>query len=60
VVISEDLHPKFIQQVNQLTWSSAAEGFDPFAAILVENGEILATSKDHCIAYSDPTTHAEL
>lgn len=58
--MSHDLHQKFIRQVNQLAWSSAEAGFDPFAAILVKNEEVLAISKDRCIIYSDPTAHAEL
>ena len=58
--MSEDLHLSFIRQVNQLAWESAEEGMDPFAAILVKNGEVVASSKDRCIIYSDPTAHAEL
>ncbi len=58
--MSEDLHIPFIRVVNQLAWESAEAGMDPFAAILVQDGEIVASSKDQCILYSDPTAHAEL
>ncbi|MBX2871268.1 MAG: nucleoside deaminase [Saprospiraceae bacterium] len=58
--MSKDLHHYFIRQVNQLAWASAEEGMDPFAALLVKDGAIVASSKDCCIRYSDPTAHAEL
>lgn len=58
--MSENLHLPFIRLVNQLAWESAEEGMDPFAAILVKDGEVVASSKDKCIIYSDPTAHAEL
>ncbi len=50
----------FIRMVNEIATQSAESGFDPFAAILVRKGEIVATSIDQCIQYSDPTAHAEL
>ena len=50
----------FIKVANELAWQSAKNGFDPFAALLVLNGEIKAKSSDKCILYSDPTAHAEL
>ena len=58
--MNDQLHEFFIRQVNQLAWESAEEGMDPFAAILVKDGEVVASSKDRCITYSDPTAHAEL
>lgn len=53
-------HLPFIRQVNQLAWDSAAAGLDPFAALLVKDGAVLASSQDRSISYSDPTAHAEL
>lgn len=50
----------FIRKVHELAWASASAGFDPFAAVLVKEGEIVAQSIDKCIEYSDPTAHAEL
>ena len=46
--------------VNQLALASAEQGFDPFGALLVGEGQVLASSMDKCIQYSDPTAHAEL
>ncbi len=39
---------------------TAAKGFDAFAAVLVLEGKMMASSKDKWIVYSDPTAHAEL
>ena len=49
-----------IRELNQMALSSVSKGFDPFAAALVLNNKIVATSRDQCIVYSDPTAHAEL
>lgn len=59
------MHPNqkdetFIRMVNRIAIQSAESGFDPFGAILVRKGKIVATSIDKCIQYSDPTAHAEL
>ncbi|MEO0339900.1 MAG: nucleoside deaminase, partial [Bacteroidota bacterium] len=54
-----DYHP-FIRQCIDLAWQSAENGFDPFAALLIKDGEVVAKSADQCIRYSDPTAHAEL
>jgi len=51
---------KYICTVPQIARQSAEKGFDAFGAILVKDDEIRASSIDKCIAYSDPTAHAEL
>jgi len=51
---------KYIRTVHQIARQSAEKGFDAFGAILVKDDEIRASSIDKCIAYSDPTAHAEL
>ena len=56
----ERTHEFFIRQTYTLAYASAQAGFDPFAALLVKDGEIKASSSDACIRYSDPTAHAEL
>lgn len=50
----------FIRQTYALARQSAQQGFDPFAALLVQDGEVVASSSDHCIIDADPTAHAEL
>lgn len=54
----QDVH--FIKQTYEIALESAKNGFDPFGAILVNGSEVVATSIDRCIQYSDPTSHAEL
>jgi tRNA(Arg) A34 adenosine deaminase TadA len=54
------LEESFIRAVNQLALEAAKQGFDPFAAILVREDKVLASTGDKCIQYSDPTAHAEL
>ncbi|MEM7102737.1 MAG: nucleoside deaminase [Bacteroidota bacterium] len=51
---------RFIRETHRLAILSAESGFDPFGAVLVKDGEVVASSIDKCIAYSDPTAHAEL
>lgn len=53
-----DLH--WINQTNQLARRNAEIGFDPFAAILVYNNQLKASTADKCVLYADPTAHAEL
>jgi len=53
-------HKKYIHLTHQIARESAEKGFDAFGALLVLDDEIKATSIDKCIAYSDPTAHAEL
>ena len=51
---------KFIRTVNQIAMDAAKQGFDPFGALLVKEGQQKSSSIDKCIKYSDPTAHAEL
>lgn len=50
----------YIREVNAIARRSAENGFDPFGAILVNDNQVVASSMDKCIQYSDPTAHAEL
>lgn len=49
-----------MQRVYELAWQNAERGLDPFAAVLVRDGLIVAESADLCVMESDPTAHAEL
>jgi tRNA(Arg) A34 adenosine deaminase TadA/GNAT superfamily N-acetyltransferase len=49
-----------VRQVNQLANESAKQGNDPFAALLVKDGKVVASSMDLSVQKSDPTAHAEL
>ncbi|GAB5552517.1 MAG: nucleoside deaminase [Saprospiraceae bacterium] len=51
---------KLIQITFDLARKSAEQGFEPFGAVLVKNGEIVSFTQDKSIMYADPTSHAEL
>ena len=51
---------QIMQRVYALAWQNAELGLDPFAAVLVKEGQIVAESADLCVLESDPTAHAEL
>ena len=51
---------RIMQRVYALAWQNAERGLDPFAAVLVKDGQIVAESADRCVLESDPTAHAEL
>ena len=51
---------EYIRRVNELAYISAKKGNDPFAALLVKDNKIVATTLDTSVEQSDPTAHAEL
>jgi len=55
---SED--EKFMQQAIDLSIESVANGGGPFGAVIVRDGEIIATGTNRVTATCDPTAHAEV
>ena len=51
---------QFIREVNRLAYHSAQQGNDPFAALLVKDDTVVASTMDYSVKKSDPTAHAEL
>ncbi len=51
---------RFIREVNKLAYQSAQKGNDPFAAFLVKDDIVVASTMDFSVVKSDPTAHAEL
>lgn len=51
---------RYIREVNKLAYQSAQKGNDPFAALLVKDEKIVASTMDYSVEKSDPTAHAEL
>jgi tRNA(Arg) A34 adenosine deaminase TadA len=51
---------EFVRQAIRLAYASAKKGDDPFAALLVKDGQVVATSLDESVSRCDPTAHAEL
>lgn len=51
---------KFMQQAIDLSIESVANGGGPFGAVIVRNGEVIATGTNRVTATCDPTAHAEV
>ncbi|MEO0474094.1 MAG: nucleoside deaminase [Bacteroidota bacterium] len=50
----------FLRRAIALAREHAQLGLDPFGAVLVLDGEIVAETGDQSVRYADPTAHAEL
>lgn len=55
---SED--EKFMQQAIDLSIENVANGGGPFGAVIVRDGEVIATGTNRVTANCDPTAHAEV
>jgi len=54
------MHQHFLQQTIALASDNVQQGGGPFAAIIVKNGQIIATGGNRVTAGQDPTAHAEI
>ena len=54
----EDRH--FMQMAIELSVENVANGGGPFGAVIVRNGEVVATGTNRVTANNDPTAHAEV
>lgn len=50
----------FLRVALELAYANVERGARPFGAVVVKNGEILATGVNEVISTNDPTAHAEL
>lgn len=50
----------FMQQVIDLSIENVANGGGPFGAVIVRDGEVVATGVNRVTANNDPTAHAEV
>ncbi|WP_107942717.1 nucleoside deaminase [Metasolibacillus sp. FSL H7-0170] len=53
------MHEKFMAQAIQLAEDNAAQGKQPYGAVLVKDGEVIAVGVNEVEATFDPTAHAE-
>ena len=51
---------EFMQMAIDLSIENVANGGGPFGAVIVRNGEIVATGTNRVTANNDPTAHAEV
>ena len=54
------MHRHFLQQAVDLAVENVANGGGPFAALIVREGQVLATGCNQVTASHDPTAHAEI
>ena len=50
----------FMQMAIDLSVANVANGGGPFGAVIVRNGEVIATGTNRVTANNDPTAHAEV
>lgn len=50
----------FLRTAIELAYANVERGARPFGAVVVKNGEILATGVNEVISTNDPTAHAEV
>ena len=55
-----DVAPEFLARAVELAVASATDGQQPFGALIVHDGEVLATGVNTVVRDSDPTAHAEV
>jgi len=53
-------HHQYIEIAGELARENVAKGGGPFAAIVVQNGEVIATGCNKVTEKHDPTAHAEM
>ena len=51
---------KFIRQAIDLSIENVRNGGGPFGAVIVRNGEVVATGVNNVVPHCDPTAHAEV
>ena len=51
---------KFMRMAIELSNKNVDEGGGPFGAVIVRDGEVIATGANHVVPNNDPTAHAEV
>lgn len=55
-----DTDRKFMRQAIDLSIENVRNGGGPFGAVIVRNGEVVATGVNNVVPHCDPTAHAEV
>lgn len=55
-----DADRKFMRQAIDLSVENVRNGGGPFGAVIVRNGEVVATGVNNVVPHCDPTAHAEV
>lgn len=51
---------QFLRKAIELAYNNIEKGGRPFGAVVVKNGEIIASGVNQILTTNDPTAHAEL
>jgi cytosine deaminase len=51
---------KYMQLAIEEARAARAAGDEPYGSVLVRNGEIISTERNHINTHNDPTSHAEM
>jgi Cytosine/adenosine deaminases len=51
---------QFLEQAIELAMANKGHGGRPFGAVLVKNGQVIATGTNNMLANFDPSSHAEM
>lgn len=51
---------QFLRKAIELAYNNIEKGGRPFGAVVVKNGEIIASGVNQILVTNDPTAHAEL
>jgi guanine deaminase len=54
------MHDAFLRQVIEMAEENVRRGGGPFAALVVKDGEVIATGTNQVTLTNDPTAHAEI
>lgn len=55
-----DKNTDFLRQAIELAYQNSEAGGRPFGAVIVKDGEVIATGVNQILSSNDPTAHAEL
>ena len=55
-----DEDKRFMQMAIQLSVDNVDNGGGPFGAVIVKDGEVVATGANRVVPNNDPTAHAEV
>lgn len=56
----KDYNPKFMEMAARLSYDNIDRGGGPFGAVIVRDGEVIATGVNSVTINNDPTAHAEV